>query len=64
VHALLSLRETLPSGTELTSSNVSLGFASAEADFAILEDEAVQPYLDMIGQADAGGAPAGEAMQD
>lgn len=64
VHALLSLRDTLASGTELSPSNVAIGYAGPEGKFTILEDEAVQPYLDMIGQAETSGAPAAAAMED
>lgn len=65
VHALLSLRETLASGLSLTTGNVAIGYVSAETDFTLVEDEAVQPYLDMIGQSDLGGdAPAGAPMEE
>jgi hypothetical protein len=58
VHALLSLRETLAAGTELSTANVALGFVSADAGFTLLEDDKVQPYLDMLGAAEVSGAAA------
>lgn len=64
MHALLSLRETLAAGAELTTSNVALGYVTAGGTFTVLEDEAVQPYLDMIGQADAPGAPGAAAQME
>lgn len=63
MHALLSLRETLVAGVELSSANVSLGYVSADSDFVVLDDEAVQPYLDMLGAAELGAAaPAAAAV--
>ncbi|KAJ1635011.1 proteasome subunit alpha type 1 [Pavlovales sp. CCMP2436] len=62
VHALLSLRETLAAGTELSTGNVALGFVSAGSMFTLLEDDKVQPFLDMIGAAEvSGGAVAAPA---
>mmetsp|Transcript_10004 Transcript_10004/g.29452 ORF Transcript_10004/g.29452 Transcript_10004/m.29452 type:complete len:253 (-) Transcript_10004:371-1129(-) len=63
VHALLSLRETLAAGTELTPSNVAIGFVGPDSVFTVLEDEKVQPYLDMIGLAEAGGGGTASAME-
>mmetsp|Transcript_18549 Transcript_18549/g.62156 ORF Transcript_18549/g.62156 Transcript_18549/m.62156 type:complete len:252 (+) Transcript_18549:92-847(+) len=63
VHSLLALRETLAAGTSLTTGNVAIGYASADADFTILEDDLVKPYLDMIAQSDEG-APAVAQMEE
>ena len=64
-HALLALRETLATGTELTSANAAVGFVSEGQTFTILEDDAIKPYLDAIKKDEApaasGDAPAGGA---
>jgi len=47
-HALMALRETLATGTELTSANAAVGFVSEGQSFTILEDDMIKPYLDLI----------------
>jgi len=47
-HALLALRETLASGTDLTSSNVAVAYVSVEDNFTILEDELILPYINAL----------------
>jgi len=46
VHALTALRDTLPTGTELTSANAAVGFVSEDQSFTILEDELIKAYVD------------------
>ena len=48
-HALLALRETLGTGSELTSSNAAVAFVSADDTLTILEDEAIAPYVEQVG---------------
>ena len=61
-HALLALRETLATGTELTSANAAVGFVSEGQAFTILEDDAIKPYLDAIKKDEApAAAPAAAA---
>ena len=64
-HALLALRETLATGTELSSNNVAVGYVDADQNFTILEDELIAPYVDAVKKpadstdaADAADAPA------
>lgn len=64
MHSLLALRETLPAGAELTTANVAIGYVAEGVGFTLLEDEAVQPFLDSIGQADGAGAPAAAAQME
>ncbi|EGD83479.1 proteasome subunit alpha type-1 [Salpingoeca rosetta] len=47
-HALLALRECLPSEAELTSENVTVAIVGKDEPCNILRDEAVQPYLDTL----------------
>ena len=47
-HGLLALRETLATGTELTSSNVAVGYVSREAAFTVLEDDTIKSYIDAV----------------
>jgi len=68
-HALLALRETMATGTELTSANAAIGFVSEGQAFTIMENDAIKPYLDAIKKdevpaaapAAAADAPAGGA---
>ena len=53
-HGLLALRETLGSGGELSSSNISVGYVSRDSPFTIIEDESIQRHVDAI----VGEAPA------
>jgi len=62
-HALLALRETLSSGSELTSSNVAVGYVSEDKPFTILEDETIQAYVDLVKKPE-GEAPAGDLLSD
>lgn len=57
-HSLLALRETLGSGNELTSANVAVGYVSADDKFTILEDEAIQSYVDAVKKPSDDAAPA------
>jgi len=65
-HSLLALRETLASGSELSSLNVAVGYVGPEGGFTILEDETIAPYVDAIKAESGGAAPAGaeEAMEE
>jgi len=47
-HGLRALRDTLPSEIELTQKNCSLGIASKDKKFDILDDDTVAPYLALI----------------
>lgn len=47
-HALLALRETLATGTELSSNNVAVGYVDADQNFTILEDDLIAPYVDAV----------------
>lgn len=47
-HALLALRECLPSDGELTAENVTISIVGKDEPVAILQDEAVQPFLDTM----------------
>jgi len=59
-HALLALKEACGDG-DLNAKNCTLAFVGEGADFTVLDDEAVQPYLAALEAEDAG---AGEdAMQ-
>jgi len=57
-HALCALRETLSTGTELSSSNVAVGYVSADTNFTILEDESIAPYIEAVKKDQDGAAPA------
>jgi len=61
-HAVIALRETLGSGTELSAANVAVGFVGGDKKFTILEDESVQPYIDAVKKPDE--APAAAAAGD
>lgn len=47
-HGLRALRDTLPSEVDLTQKNCSIGIASKDKKFAILDDDATAPYLALI----------------
>jgi len=47
-HGLRALRDTLPSEVDLTQKNCSIGIASKDKKFSILDDEATAPYLSLI----------------
>ena len=47
-HALLALRECLPSDGELTAENVTISIVGKDEPVAVMMDEAVQPYLDAM----------------
>jgi 20S proteasome subunit alpha 6 len=57
-HALLALRETVGTSGELTSSNVTIGYVAEDTPFAVLEDDAVAPYVDAVKKPEPGAAPA------
>ncbi|CAM0134886.1 unnamed protein product [Umbelopsis sp. WA50703] len=48
-HGLQALRDTLQQDKELSIENTSLGVVGKDRDFEIIEGEALQRYLDMIG---------------
>ena len=63
-------RDTLSTGTELTSANAAVGFVSEDQSFTILEDDLIKAYVDGLKKddapaaaaaADATGAPAAPA---
>ena len=55
-------RETLATGTELTSANAAVGFVSQDQTFTILEDDAIKAYVDGLKKEDApAAAPAAGA---
>merc|ERR1712110_787553 len=47
-HGLRALRDTLPSEVDLTQKNCSIGIASKDKKFSILDDEATARYLSLI----------------
>ena len=63
-HAVLALRETLGSGTELSSNNVAVGYVGGDHKFTILEDDLVQPYIDAVKKPDDAPAAAPDAPAD
>jgi len=57
-HALLALREAMPSGDEgLTAANCAVSVVGEGTPFEVIEDAKIQPYIDMV---DAEDAPAPE----
>jgi 20S proteasome subunit alpha 6 len=48
-HGLQALRDTLQQDKELSIENTSLGVVGKDRDFEIIEGDALQRYLDMIG---------------
>jgi len=65
-HALLALRETIGTSGELSSSNVTIGYVAEDTPFAVLEDDAVAPYVDAVKKPDevATSAAAPEAAPE
>jgi len=63
-HALLALRETLGSGTELSSTNVAVGYVGGEHPFTLLEDETIQPYIDAVKKPDEAAPAAAPAAAE
>jgi len=49
-HALLALRDTLPAEDNLTKKNTTIAIVGKGQPFKMLDDDAVQPFLDRIGQ--------------
>ncbi|XP_062520355.1 proteasome subunit alpha type-1-like [Corticium candelabrum] len=47
-HGLRALRETLPSETELSTKNCSIGYVGKDDDFTVLDDDAVEPHLSTL----------------
>lgn len=47
-HALLALRECLPSDAELTAKNVSIAMVGEGQDLEVWDDDRVQPHLDTM----------------
>jgi len=47
-HGLLALRETLPAELDLNSKNCSLAIVGKDREMEIFEDEAVEPFLELI----------------
>ncbi|XP_065843573.1 proteasome subunit alpha type-1-like [Oscarella lobularis] len=64
VHGLRALNETLPSESELSNKNCSIGIVGKDQPFKILEDDDVAPYLDQMKKdiADQAAAQEEEAM--
>jgi len=63
-HALLALKECAHDH-EINSRNCSLAIIAVDEKLRILEDEAVQPFIDRLQAAEEGGAAAGgEAMAE
>ena len=56
-HALLAVREATSQGNELTAANAAVAVVGKGTPFKIIEDDEIQPYIDMI---DAEDAPAPE----
>jgi len=64
-HGLRALRDTLPSEVDLTQKNCSIGIASKDKKFAILDDDATSPYLSLIeGEERSSRAPQPAAAMD
>lgn len=47
-HALLALRECLPTDASLTADNTTVAVASPDAPIAILNDEDAEPYIALV----------------
>lgn len=62
-HGLRALRDTLPSEVDLTQKNCSLGIASKDKKFEILDDDTVAPYLALI-EGEERGNRAAQAAAD
>jgi len=61
-HGLRALRDTLPNEVDLTNKNVSIAVVGVDKEFTVFEDEAVDPYLELIaGEERRGGAAAAAA---
>lgn len=60
-HGLRALRDTLPSEIELTQKNCSLGIASKDKKFDILDDDTVAPFLALIEGEERGSRGAQQA---
>jgi len=52
-HALLALRETLPSEQQLSTKNCSISLVGKDQEVVVYEDEAVSVYIDMIAEKEA-----------
>lgn len=66
-HGLLALRDTLQQDKELNIHNTSLGIVGRDRDFEIIEGEALQGYLEMLGDETARsrrGAGGGRSAAD
>jgi len=60
-HGLLALRESLPTGENLSTKNVSVGIVGKNQKFTVLENALVAPYLEGIIQEEQGGGDTGAA---
>jgi 20S proteasome subunit alpha 6 len=49
-HGLQALRDTLQQDKELNIQNTSLGVVGKDQSFEIIEGEALQKYLDLLGE--------------
>ena len=62
-HALLAVREATTQGNELTAANCAVAVVGEGTPFEIIEDDKIQPYIDMIDADDEPSPePAGEAQ--
>jgi len=55
-HGLRALRDTLPNEVDLTNKNVSIAVVGIDKDFTVYEDDAVDPYLELIAGEERRGA--------
>lgn len=67
-HGLQALRDTLQQDKELNIHNTSLGIVGKDKDFEIIEGDALQQYLDLLGsetgrtRRGAGAVPASQSV--
>ena len=65
-HALLAVREATTQGKDLTAANCAVSIVGEGTPFEIIENDKIQPYIDMIDAEDAPApepaAPEAEAM--
>jgi len=55
-HGLRALRDTLPNEVDLTNKNVSIAVVGIDKEFTVYEDDAVDPYLELIAGEERRGA--------
>ncbi|ODV90157.1 hypothetical protein CANCADRAFT_43836 [Tortispora caseinolytica NRRL Y-17796] len=64
IHGLTGLRETLPQDKELNISNTSIAIVGIDKDFELLDNEAVAPWLERLGDTRRTRAPADEPADE